>query len=673
MPKFYAPAGDGYWKRKVDRNVLGWLDFLRGDDTVFLEFDGDGYQIDFLVLRQHAIFVIEAKNYDEVVEATPNGEWVLAGGARVKNPIQQVTREADEFQAGVLYRYYTEIFDLQHGMGLKPTAYRIVCLPEAKISSIPVLNSVTRIYVSGDKLRMSKFMADFMWEYGIPIDKKLLKLKPANIEWLAEEIGLCKVADDMETMRQMLLYTEETSSERIVVNPYTITAGADGKDFFGRNKELSLINGAISTGQPVMLYGLQRAGKTSLAEMACFRSEIKHHLIDCRNITESSESEMYAKLCLEFKRCVKADSVEITEKEFAALVASGPSNLKFKIEQYLAFLAKERHRRYAIIFDEIQELSVIKSEKTADEFLRWLDALIRRYSKSVGLVFISRPFFESKYRETNIGRLFEKILVGALEKDPAMKLVIRPFSEAKITVTECAAEKILAVTGKFPYWTKIICRKLFEFALENKFKMIDEKQVDDFFALTNIGEDYTLKSNFENLLEDFRSIGDPGEEGKSYQLLCVIAQALENKDYVEIEDLKNTFGWKIAKVKMNLNILQTFGFIACADKTKVKLIPAIIGARLRNFCSLDIEDKLILKKEKKKCKFMVFEDVDNATCPKVHKTDCRHYKQYVQKGEATRSTKWHGPFDDHAEACKKATNIGLRQHRAPTYKPTCCF
>lgn len=62
--------------------------------------------------------------------------------------------------------------------------------------------------------------------------------------------------------------------------------------------------------------------------------------------------------------------------------------------------------------------------------------------------------------------------------------------------------------------------------------------------------------------------------------------------------------------------------------------------------------------------FVVFEDLDRATGPKVHSTDCFYYQRWLQN--PTTTTTWHGPYESEEEAWKVCELIARRMGLKPS-------
>lgn len=120
MAIFYAPTRDLDWASElVDSDVLKCLTSLPNSFHVFVEFHlptekktskQDSAQLDFLVVevdRPLKVVVVEMKRvFKKVVDAPVNGPWMIEYGNgattelnRGENPVQQLTRIADNLQA----------------------------------------------------------------------------------------------------------------------------------------------------------------------------------------------------------------------------------------------------------------------------------------------------------------------------------------------------------------------------------------------------------------------------------------------------------------------------------------------------------------------------------------------------------------------------------------------
>jgi len=79
-------------------------------------------------------------------------------------------------------------------------------------------------------------------------------------------------------------------------------------------------------------------------------------------------------------------------------------------------------------------------------------------------------------------------------------------------------------------------------------------------------------------------------------------------------------------------------------------------------------DKSLSLKEKEaagqKCKYVVFEDLEGATGPKVHHINCFYYKRWLANQTVT--TTWHGPYESKEKAWKVCERIALKHGLKPS-------
>lgn len=62
--------------------------------------------------------------------------------------------------------------------------------------------------------------------------------------------------------------------------------------------------------------------------------------------------------------------------------------------------------------------------------------------------------------------------------------------------------------------------------------------------------------------------------------------------------------------------------------------------------------------------YVVFEDYEKATGPKVHSTNCTYYQRWLQK--KTKTTTWHGPYKTYEEAWLHCQRIAARTGKKPS-------
>jgi hypothetical protein len=71
-----------------------------------------------------------------------------------------------------------------------------------------------------------------------------------------------------------------------------------------------------------------------------------------------------------------------------------------------------------------------------------------------------------------------------------------------------------------------------------------------------------------------------------------------------------------------------------------------------------------VEKMKDHNKYVVFEDLERATGPKVHHVDCFYYKRWLSN--PTTTTTWHGPYESEEKAWKVCKTLSLRSGFKPS-------
>jgi len=69
-------------------------------------------------------------------------------------------------------------------------------------------------------------------------------------------------------------------------------------------------------------------------------------------------------------------------------------------------------------------------------------------------------------------------------------------------------------------------------------------------------------------------------------------------------------------------------------------------------------------KAAKRGKYVVFEDLERATGPKVHHVDCFYYTRWISNPTST--TTWHGPYESEEKAWKVCKEIASRSGFQPS-------
>ncbi|MBS7619328.1 hypothetical protein KEJ21_01585 [Candidatus Bathyarchaeota archaeon] len=63
--------------------------------------------------------------------------------------------------------------------------------------------------------------------------------------------------------------------------------------------------------------------------------------------------------------------------------------------------------------------------------------------------------------------------------------------------------------------------------------------------------------------------------------------------------------------------------------------------------------------------FVVYEDLEKASGPKVHNADCIYYRKWLSR--PTTTTKWHGPYKTYDDAWRKCQQIAHKTRFEPSF------
>jgi hypothetical protein len=529
-------------KPQIDRTVLRWLKGLDNRFNVFIETEGSDFSVDFLVLKATGIFDVEAKDWN-VREANADADWVLMDGATRKNPflyqvLDQCTKVFDYLTIQKDDIFGSErakvFFDERNAIRIFP----VIAISYANFTGQIALHKWRRIFA--DPHRLLTHIRHFEWFPNMP---KAFSLETTDIEKIADLLHLSRV--DPDTLQPLsngavavsvpvahgiaIVRQEYEGLDDATLNPYQYTYTVTGDGFYGRDIELRKVKRALSGGQPIAIIGLQRTGKSSLANESIRRyieGSPQYLLIeyDFRRLKDEAPQQE-EDLTLEFIRMmpeIKDTGVEQALQKYS-LAGKRPS-LADQRRMFRDLLRKnrERNRRTILFLDECQEIEDFLNEDRYKSFFIHLDALCRERDLALSVVIACRPaFFEfSTIRETNLGRLFETIWLGTLEDEPAMGIINR--GSPYVDIEDSAAARIRFLTGNHAFWLQFLCHRLFEECVLSKKRVLTCHDVDRVFQ--GILMDVGCKAQFYLLYQDIE------HHPPAFNLLKKIAEAAVNEE-----------------------------------------------------------------------------------------------------------------------------------------------
>jgi hypothetical protein len=313
------------------------------------------------------------------------------------------------------------------------------------------------------------------------------------------------------------------------VNPYIFERPAAGAHFFGRGAEMARLTNALREGRSVIVYGLQRVGKTSLVKEALDRelqvngAAIRDIRIDmyesANNLTSYIDffETIVDRLCdhlspADYKR-VRDDARLILR------TGSDEKAMRSRIKNLL--LAYRKNYGMPLLYiDEFQDIS--KSFERAQAlktvahpldsgFVKYLGSLV----KDGILQLLCCGRYQVQAMDSRLDWQLLKLMVpielSVLDPGSARQLITEPV-EGRLEYDSQAVDKLLLLSGCYPYLLQYLCFELVEKARHCGRTRIDEQAVADLAEIVQEPQVRLLYSDFQDL-----------DEGVPWRLLVAIA------------------------------------------------------------------------------------------------------------------------------------------------------
>ncbi|MCK4764386.1 MAG: ATP-binding protein [Candidatus Aminicenantes bacterium] len=272
-----------------------------------------------------------------------------------------------------------------------------------------------------------------------------------------------------------------------------------GKDLAGRHKEKERVKQLLKSGQSVVLFGPRRIGKTSLALTVLDELKKEKFFVGHVDVFESATLPIFSQRMVETvlanKKLAKTIralkdglSTAISKIEIKNVVNDFEWILKFAekdAEAYDLFsnaldfpeqFAK-KHRRHMVLFiDEIGDIDKFNGT----EFIKLMRSKFQLHSH---VTYLFAGSHESVVKNVFIKksgvfyRFAQLCGVAAIEKVSFKAFLKNKFKEVNLDVRETALDAVLELTEGHPYYTQLLCRELYFYAL-SKGKPIDSEAVE---------------------------------------------------------------------------------------------------------------------------------------------------------------------------------------------------
>lgn len=271
-----------------------------------------------------------------------------------------------------------------------------------------------------------------------------------------------------------------------------------GKDLAGREREKEKIKLLLKSGQSVVLYGPRRIGKTSIALTALDELKSKKFFTGNVDIFESATLSILSQRIVETTLANKklAKTIQSLKNGLSAAISKIEiKNVVNEFEWILKFAESstrsydlfsnaldfpeqfaKKHKTHMIMFiDEIGDIEkfngidfikLMRSKFQLHQHVTYLFA--GSHESVIENIFVKKtgPFYR-------FGQLFA---VDAIEKESFKVFIHDKFKQVNLDIEKTALDALLKLTNGHPYYTQLLCRELYFYALSQR-KPIDAKAV----------------------------------------------------------------------------------------------------------------------------------------------------------------------------------------------------
>ncbi|MEA3360397.1 MAG: ATP-binding protein [Thermodesulfobacteriota bacterium] len=319
-----------------------------------------------------------------------------------------------------------------------------------------------------------------------------------------------------------------------------------GKDLAGRDKERKRIKQLLKSGQSVVLYGPRRIGKTSIALTVLDELRLEGHFTGHADIFESAtlpilsqrivETTLANKKLAQTIQSLKSGlSTAISKIEIKQIVNEFEWILKFAepnvstdelLSNALDFperFSKKYSSNMIMFIDEIGDIDKFNG----GDFIKLMRSKLQLHKNVTYLfagshesvienIFIKRsgPFY----------RFAQLSAIDTIEKESFKSFIKQKFNKTGLIVEEPILYDLLEITSGHPYYTQLLCRELYFYALSQE-KAIDKGAVQ-----------YALEEAIR--LEDlyFSKLWD--ELSKNSSQVSILQALVNNKSSLYHKDIK---------------------------------------------------------------------------------------------------------------------------------------
>jgi hypothetical protein len=302
----------------------------------------------------------------------------------------------------------------------------------------------------------------------------------------------------------------------LTVNPYIFERPAVGEHFFGRTPEMARLTNALREGRSVVVYGLQRVGKTSLVKEALDR-ELQSNGTTLRDIRiDMYESANNLTSYIDFFETIidrlcdhlsPADYKKVRDDARVILrTGSDEKAIRSSIKNLLVAYRK-KFGTPLLFIDEFQDIHKAferaRSLRTITHpldsgFIKYLGSLVKE--GAIQLLCCGRYQIQAmdSRLDWQLLKLMVPIELSVLDEASARRLITEPV-QGRFEYDDRAVERLLALSGCYPYLVQYLCYELIERARSCSRTRIDEAAVAELVDMIQEPQVRLLYSDFQDL------------------------------------------------------------------------------------------------------------------------------------------------------------------------------
>jgi tetratricopeptide (TPR) repeat protein/photosystem II stability/assembly factor-like uncharacterized protein len=246
-----------------------------------------------------------------------------------------------------------------------------------------------------------------------------------------------------------------------ITNPYFAGPPAsDPKTFFGRQDVLRFVDETLASPMHnvIVFYGQRRIGKTSILHQIAHRSGQDYQAVFFD--LQSSVTDRSAHILLYGLAREVAGQLNLLAPERADF-QQDPDTFRTRfLPQVYSHLGD---RRLLLLLDEFDALSLetAPTELDALPFVQALNRIIQSDNKRVVFLFVvGRRLKDLSEQQLQIFRGALDRQITLLRQEATLDLITRPVQDI-LTYKDAATERIWSLTSGHPYFTQLICHKIF--------------------------------------------------------------------------------------------------------------------------------------------------------------------------------------------------------------------